>query len=118
MNKISLFQISLNELALAFSIVLASVSQLLLRLGARNKTKATASICNAKTFLGYALFLLVVLLMIYAMQQITLKMAIAWSSICYILIPLAAHWFLKEPLTNRMLAGTGLIMFGIIIFSL
>ena len=113
-----LLQISFNEVALVLSIVLTTLAQVLLRFGARNKSGAMTSVFNLHALSAYALLLIVVLLMMYAMQQVPLKTAITWVSTCYILIPLAAHWLLKEPLTSRMLAGGGLIVLGIVIFSL
>ena len=108
----------IHELALAASIVITAFSQVMIRLGAMNKARAIASILNVKTALGYGMFVIVVLLMIFAMQEIPLRTAIAWNSLTYVLTPLAARWLLKDPLNPRMLVGSGVIMLGVVVFSL
>lgn len=116
--NILFFDISLNVLALALSIGLTALSQVLLRQGARNKTGFIATVFNARTCSGYALFLAVVLLMIYALQQIPLRTAMTWTASTYILTPLVAHRLLNDPFSKKMLGGICLIMLGIIVFSL
>ena len=106
-----------NEIALVLSIILTSFSQLLLRIGAKKADKEL-TIFNLYTVLGYALFLVVMLLMIYAMQKITLRTAMALNSITYILTPIVAHYFIKDDLTKSMLFGSSIIIVGIVIFYL
>lgn len=108
----------LHELSLALSIVITAFSQVLLRLGARNKARIASAVLNLRTILGYAFFLIVVLLMIYAMQEIPLRTATAWNSATYIITPLAAGWLAKDPLNARMFIGSSFIVLGIVVFSL
>ena len=118
MIKVLILHNYLNELALALAIILTGLAQVLLRIGARKRTKAIDSFFNIKTFSGYVIFLVVILLMIYSMQKIPFRTAVAWSSVTYILTPLLAHWIAKDTLSNRILTGSIVVVFGIIIFSL
>jgi drug/metabolite transporter (DMT)-like permease len=93
-------------------------SQLLLRGGARGKRSSLAAMLAPRTLAGYALMGVVVLAMIYAMQKIPLRTATAWNSSVFILTPVAARIFLKDPLTGRMAGAALLIVAGIVVFSL
>lgn len=104
-------------LALALSIVFTAFSQGLLRRGAKNKKSLRAVFLNFETISGYGLFLIVVLLMIYAMQQIPMRDVIAWNSLTYILTPIAAKWLASDPLNIKMGLGSVLIATGILFFS-
>ena len=94
------------------------MAQLLLREGARESKSPLAAILSPRTISGYVLMGLVVLAMIFAMQKISLRTATAWNSLVYILTPLAARVFLKDPLTTRMVGAALLIVIGIIVFSI
>ena len=107
-----------NEIALIFSIILTSFSQLLLRVGAKKSNTANVHLFNLYTITGYVLFLGVMLLMIYAMQKIPLRTAIACNSLTYILTPVLAHMCIKDPINKRILLGSLIIMLGILIFLL
>lgn len=105
----------INEIALLSAILLTSFSQLLLRIGARHKKKKEILI-NKATISGYLLFLIVVLLTIFAMQKIELKTAMAWSASTYILTPTISYILIKETLNIRMIFGSAIIVIGLLIF--
>lgn len=107
-----------HELALSLAIILTGISQTLLRLGARDQVKSISSLLNLKTLSGYILFLLVILLMIYCMQEIKFRNVIAWNSLTFIITPILAHLIAKDTLSKRIVAGSVLIVFGITIFAL
>ncbi len=108
---------SLHAAALGLGIVLTAVSQVLLRSGARNKSSLLGSFLNPHTIVGYGLFLLVTVLNVYAMQVIPLKTVTAWISMTYVATMILSRWVLKEELNGRMVAGAGLIVAGIVVFS-
>jgi drug/metabolite transporter (DMT)-like permease len=107
----------LHESALATSILLTPFSQLALRVGARDSTSAIGAILNYRTLLGYFSFTVVVVLAIYALQTIPLRTVTAWDSLTYVLTPVTARLFLKDPLTPATLAGAATIVLGILVFS-
>ena len=111
--------LSLHVLALAAAIILTAVSQVMLRAGAMGKGNSmVAAVFNSKTLIGYLIFLVVILLTIFAMQKIPLKSVSAFNGISYVLVPLMARLFVKDPLNTRMMIGLVMIVFGIVIFSL
>jgi multidrug transporter EmrE-like cation transporter len=105
-----------NIFALAGAIFLTAISQVLLRVGAKGKTSSKSAILSRSTLSGYLLFLIVILLMIFAMQRIPLRTVSAFHGITYILVPLAARIFVKDPLDVRMMFGAGTIVVGIVVF--
>lgn len=113
MNDI--FTISNHWIALGLAVVLTSVSQILFRVGAKDQAKL-ASLVNWKILLGYLLFCIVVLLTIYALQAISLRSASAMTSITYILVPLMAYKFVKDPISVRIIIGSIIICIGVIVF--
>ncbi|MCP4574112.1 MAG: EamA family transporter [bacterium] len=100
------------------SIVVVVLSQLLLREGAKGTRSPLAAVLAPRTLAGYALMGIVVLTMIYAMQKIPLRTATVWNSSVFILTPLAARVFLKDPLNGRMAGAALLIVAGIVVFSI
>jgi drug/metabolite transporter (DMT)-like permease len=107
----------LHEIALATSIAITPFSQVMLRLGAKNSTTTIGAVMNPKALLGYGLFGVVVVLVVYALQTIPLRTVTAWDSLAYVLTPLAACVLLKDPLTARISIGAVVIMLGILVFN-
>jgi drug/metabolite transporter (DMT)-like permease len=105
---------SSHYVALAASIVLTVVSQILLKIGS---VKSTGGV-NALMLMGLAAFGLVTVMIVYALQTIELKTLIALSALTYIATPYAARIVLREILTVRQIIGTSFITIGIIIFLL
>lgn len=107
---------SLHEAALAAAITLTVISQLLMRMGARHHGRALSGFLNPWTIGGYSLFGAVVLLMVFAMQEITLRSAMAWASLSYTVTPLAAKLLLKDHLNSRMAVGSLVVGLGVLVF--
>ena len=103
--------------ALFTGILFTSISQLLLRSGARSKPTIVQSNFNLKVLFGYTLFFIVTILNLYALQRIQLKTLTAWASVGYILTPVLAQGVLKESITRNNIIGGIIIMFGIVVFS-
>lgn len=106
-----------HEIALAASMAITPFSQVLLRLGAKDSKTAIGAVMNLKTLLGYGMFGVVVVLIIYALQTIPLRTVTAWDSLAYVSTPLAARLLLKDPLTTRIFAGAVVIVLGILVFN-
>jgi len=104
--------------ALALVILLSACSQLLLKLGAAGKKSRLESFFNSRTLSGCALFLVVTLLSVFAMQRIHLATVTAWSGINYILIAILSRTLLKENVSRSALLGCLLVALGIALFSL
>lgn len=98
--------------ALFASVLLAVASQLVLRVGARRRRGSV----NVVTAAGLALFGAVTVLMVYALQAIDLKSAIAVSSLTYVGTPLAERVLLGEHLARRTLVACHVILAGVLVF--
>jgi len=109
--------ISSHWIALGAAIILTSISQVLLRSGAKGKAGLNSpSLLNTRILFGYMIFLVVALLMIYAMQEVSLRAASAMNSITFILVPIMAHKFVKDPMNPRIMLGSLTILIGVVVF--
>ena len=109
---------ALHWLALTAGILLASVSQVLLKLGAGSRRSFMGAFLDRRTQIGYVLFLGVTVLSIFAMKAIPLRTVTAATSLTYVLTLGMGRGFLGEIVTRRMVLGVALIMAGIFVFSL
>lgn len=102
----------LSYVALCMAIVMTVGSQVLLKIGAGRPN----GWLNAYTFTGVAMFGVVTVLIVIAMQAIFLKTVIAANSLTFVLMPLAANVFLGEKLTKRSIVASLIIVTGVIVF--
>ena len=109
---------ALHWLALVGGILLTSVSQVLLKLGAGAGRSFARAFLNRCTVTGYVLFLAVTVLNIFAMKAIPLRTVTAATSLTYAVAVGMGHRFLGEIVTRRMILGVALIIVGICVFSL
>jgi drug/metabolite transporter (DMT)-like permease len=108
-----------HYLCLFAGILLTGLAQILLRMGARQPDAGLiARMLQPKIVLGYGLFFGVTLLNVFAMQAIELRVMTAWSSLTYVWVMLLSGVCLRERITGRMVWGCGLIVVGVLVFSL
>ena len=104
--------------ALGLGIVCTATAHVLLRLGARGRAAGRRLLLNPYTLAGYGLFVFITMLNVFALQAIPLKTVTAWTALTYVVTPLLSRAVLREPLNKGMLAGSALILAGIVVFSL
>jgi len=104
--------------ALGAGMFLTAISHVLLRYGAVRGRRWWHGFLNIQSAIGYMLFVVVTLLVVFACQGLPLHKVMAWNSATFFLTPLAGALFLREKITGRALVGWGLILGGIVIFSL
>lgn len=111
MNKYYLFLLG--------SVVLASVSQILLKISAK-KTHASflKEYLNVFVIAGYALLACSTLTTILAYRGIEFKNGPIIESLGYILVMALSYFILKEKVTKRKLLGYALILTGVVVFYL
>ena len=97
---------------LLFSVFISSVSQILLKKAA-NKTYKDhiREYINPLVIFAYGMFFGSVILTMLSLQPIL-------ESAGYIFVTVMGYFFLGEKIGKRKFAGIGLIMLGILIFSL
>lgn len=101
-------------------ILACSLSQLLLKKSANRVHKSRIyEIVNPLVIVAYTVFFCSLLINIWAMGKgILLKEMTMLESLGYIFVPLLSTFLLKEQITRRVVLGTGIIIFGIIVFYL
>lgn len=106
-----------HYVALALSILLVPVAQIMLKLGVRNAKGKPAKRLTSQTLTGLGVLLAVTVLSAYAFRMLEVKTVTAWSSLIYLLVALLSRFVLQENLTRRRLAGCVMIATGILLFQ-
>ena len=101
------------------SVVLASVSQILLKISAK-KTHSSflEEYLNVFVITGYVLLGASTLTTIAAYRGIEFKNGPIIESLGYVLVMALSYFILKEKITKRKLIGYGLILVGVVVFYL
>lgn len=102
----------LHYTALMAAILMTVAAQILLKIGA-GSVKGSL---NVITLAGLTMFGLVTVLIVFALQAISLKNVISLSALTFVAMPLAARIFLGQNLTRRGVLGSVVIVIGIIVF--
>jgi small multidrug resistance pump len=101
------------------SILLTSIAQVLLKVGASKNNPRKSIYLNRATISGYGILLLVTVLSVLALQGLELKVFYATAyALNFILVAILSWKFLGEQLSAKKIAGIMFIAFGIIIFNL
>lgn len=108
-----------GELIMAFSALLAALSQTLLKLSARkHHSRAIYEYLNVRVITAYGLLALSMVLNLFAFRSVDYKWGPIIASTSYIYVLIIGYFVLKEKLSLRKALGSILIIFGIIVFSL
>ena len=104
---------------LLFSVFISSVSPILLKKAADKTYKDhIREYINPLVIFAYGMFFCSVILTMLALRNIPLSMQPILESAGYIFVTVMGYFFLKERIGKKKLAGIGLILLGILIFSL
>lgn len=107
------------EYLMAMAALAVAVSQILLKFAANRKyQKWWQAYLNTKVILGYALMGFSVLMNILAFREVNYKWGPVIASSSYIFVLFLGRLFFKERLSWQRLLGAGLIISGILVFSL
>ena len=111
MNKYYLF--------LFGSVILASVSQILLKISAKKQHGSfLKEYLNVFVIAGYVLMVGATLTTIFAYRGVEYKNGPIIESLSYVLVMALSYFILREKTTVRKLIGYGLILIGVIVFYL
>ena len=104
---------------LLVSVFISSVSQILLKKAAdRTYENHLREYLNPLVIFSYGMFFCSVILTMLALKKVPLSMQPILESAGYIFVTVMGYFFLGEKIGKRKFAGIGLIMLGILIFSL
>lgn len=102
---------------LIFSVFIASVSQILLKISARKEhSSLIREYVNAYVITGYAFLFISTIFTIIAFQGLSYKNGPLIESSGYIFVMLLSRIILKEKMTKRKIIGNLLILCGILIY--
>lgn len=101
------------------SVLLSSVSQILLKKSANTTySSKLKEYLNAKVIIAYIMFFISTLITIIAYKFIPLSLGPILESTGYIFVSSLGYLFLKEKINSKKLLGMGIIIVGVIVFSL
>ena len=107
------------------SILMGAVGQFLLKLGANGiKTSGSllssikALVFNMNIIIAASCFVTSMVMWVFVLRKLPLSIAYPMVSLGYIIVIILAYLFLKEPLGLYKIAGTLLIIFGVIVINL
>ena len=98
---------------ITLSAILAATGQILLKLGAANKT-SLVEFLNLYSFLGCLCYGIGLLLWIFSLSKLPLSVAYAFTLVTFVLVFLLSKLWLHEPLSWLAIVGIGLIVAGFI----
>ena len=112
-------ELLLYSLIMLGSVLISSVSQILLKMSAKIEYGSKIrEYLNPYVIIGYGLFFGCTILSMYALKVVPLSMSPIIESFGYIFVSVFSYLFFKEKLTKWQFLGAGLIIIGVVVFSL
>ena len=101
------------------SVLIADVSQIILTKAAvRHSPKRYKAYLTLPVILAYGLFVLSTVCSVVALRKLPLSFTPVWQSMGQVFVVILSYIFLHEKLNKNKLIGVGIIILGILIFSI
>ena len=108
--------ITISYVQFIFSVMIASFSQLLLKMSANKKYHSTwKEYANIYVISAYSLFIISLILTSRAYKDVPLTYGIIMENLGIVFVLILGKIFLKEKFSKKMLIGVTLILLGILI---
>lgn len=102
---------------LIFSVLIASISQIILKIGSTKEYKSLIrEYLNVYVIVGYMMMIVSTILTIFAFKSLDYKNGPIIESIGYVFVMILSSIILKEKITKKKLIGNILILLGIMVF--
>lgn len=102
---------------LVLSVLIASVSQIILKIGSeKNYKNLIREYLNVYVIVGYGMMVVSTILTILAFKGLDYKNGPIIESVGYIFVMVLSSIILKEKITKKKIAGNLLILLGILVF--
>lgn len=112
-------EFTLNLGIMLFGVVISALSQIILKKAALKTYDVWwKQYLNGPVVFAYAIFILSSLCSVIALRVLPLSLMPIWNSAAYLFVALFAFLIMKERPGKRKLMGLGIILVGIVIFSL
>ncbi|MBR2737928.1 MAG: EamA family transporter [Lachnospiraceae bacterium] len=101
------------------AVFIADISQIILKKAAVKKYDSfIKSYLNFPVICAYGLFLGSTILNVIALRRLPLSLTPIWLSCGQIFIAVLSYFLLHEPINKKKLLGLGIIVVGVVVFSL
>lgn len=111
--------ILLYSLVYITSVIISSIAQILLKKSANKEyDNHLKEYLNLRVISAYSIFFLATFCTMIAYKGIPLKLGPILGATEYIFVTILSKFILHEEITRRKLLGLGLIVLGVIVFSL
>ena len=101
------------------SVVIASFSQVMLKLGAgKTYNSKIREYLNIQVISGYGMLFVSMILTIVAYSHLSYLSVPVVEAVGYVLVPVLSYFIFKEKLTKRKISGILFILAGIMIYYL
>lgn len=102
-----------------FGVLIAAVSQIMLKKAAMQVyPRWIDQYLNVRVIVAYGIFVLSTVCSVVAYQRVPLSMTPVWNASGQLFVTLFAYLLLGERPSRRKLLGLGIVVLGIVIFSL
>ena len=100
------------------SVLIADISQIILKKAATKHYDAWyKAYLNFPVIFAYSLFVVSTVCSVIALKKLPLSLSPMWQSMGQIFVAVLSYFFLHEKITKAKLKGIGIIILGIILFS-
>lgn len=96
------------------SILIASISQIILKKGSGQKN----IYINKYTIIGYTLMIISTFFTLIGYKGVNLTLSGILQALSFIFVPVLSYIYLKEKINKKTIFGIMLIIFGIAIYSI
>jgi len=102
-----------------FSVVIASFSQVMLKLGAaKTYSSKIREYLNIYVITGYGMLFVSMVITVVAYSRLSYLSVPIIEAVGYVLVPVLSYFIFKEKLTKRKILGILFILAGIVIYYL
>ena len=102
-----------------FSVVIASFSQVILKLGAgKTYNSKIREYLNIYVITGYGMLFVSMVITVVVYSRLSYLSVPVIEAVGYVLVPILSYFVFKEQFTKRKLLGIVLILTGIVIYYL
>lgn len=111
--------ISIYGIVKMISVVIAALSQVLLKISANKKHDSRIKeYLNPLVIVAYGIFVISMLMGVYSLKGITISLSYVIETFSYILIPFLGFLFFKEKLNSMQFIGTVIIIVGVFMYNI
>ncbi len=101
------------------SVLISSIAQVMLKVEANKEHESRLKeYLNPMVIIAYGIFFLSTFLTMYALKYVPLTYSPIIEPLSYIFVPVIGVLVLKEKISKRRVLGIGIMLVGIVIFSM